>query len=242
MTGFPDDSHGTFCLGMAGGRMHNPRGASGVAPESGLIPIACDRVGTMTTLARAIAHAAEPKFEDPEAAAGQGADVISCSLGPDGEERWEVPTILMLAIEFAAKNGRQGRGIPLFWAVNNTYRPIEEDKICSHELVIAVGRSNSFGQSDGSAFGSKLEFVAPGSDVYSCKSGGRYGNGSGTSFATPLAAGVSALILARYPDWTREQVLERLRSSCNQIGCVTYTDGRHPDYGYGLLNAELAVK
>ncbi|HKX27499.1 MAG TPA: S8 family serine peptidase [Blastocatellia bacterium] len=240
MADFPDDSHGTFCLGMAGARMNNARGVCGSAPESDLIAVACDRVGTMTTLARAIAYAADPRCEEPESQAA-GADVISCSLGPDGTDTWEVPSVVDLALTFAATEGRNGLGIPIFWAVNNGYRPIQDDQICSHELVIAVGRSNRYDQSDGGAFGHKLEFLAPGADVYSTKSNSRYGSGSGTSYSAPLAAGVAALVLACHPQLTRAEVLDRLRSSCDRIGGVTYEDGRHPDYGYGRLNAEKAV-
>jgi subtilase family protein len=243
---FTDDDHGTFCMGMAGARRISECGVRGAAPESDLIAIACgpNRIVSQTVLARAIAYAADPSLEDQTASSDQGADIIACSLGPDYDEHWDMCSVLSEAITFASEKGRNGRGALIFWAVSNNYYPIEDDKVCSHAKVIAVGTSNRYDRSDGSAYGEKLDFLAPGANVYSTKSGSRYGSGSGTSFAAPLAAGVAALVLARHPDWTRDQVLGRLRESCDKIGDVSYDDngqGRNNDYGYGRINAAKAV-
>lgn len=241
--GFPTSNHGTFCLGMAGARMNNDRGGCGSAPESALIPIACldDQVGTQTTLARAIAFAADPSKEDPSMPPSEGADVISASLGPNGPD-WLLSSVLEQAILFATTKGRGGLGTPIFWAVSNGAFAVNRDEICSHPAVIAVGRSNRSDLQDGSAFGPELEFLAPGRDVYSTS--GRFGfdSSSGSSFAAPLAAGVAALTLATHQDWTAAQLRERLRASCDKIGGVPYdANGHHPDYGYGRINATRAV-
>lgn len=60
--GMPDSDHGTFCAGMVGARHNNNVGGCGAAPESELMLVAClgDQVGTQTTLARAVAYAADP--------------------------------------------------------------------------------------------------------------------------------------------------------------------------------------
>lgn len=243
MSGFPRGDHGTFCLGMAGARMNNKKGGCGSAPEADLLPIACftDQIGTQTTLARAIAFAADPSREVAKAKPADGADLISCSLGPNGPD-WALATVLDLAIRFAAANGRGGLGVPIFWAVSNGSYEVARDEVSSHADVIAVGRSNRNDLEDGSAYGPKLEFLAPGVDVYSTSSGSRYGVQTGCSFAAPLAAGVAALVLALNPSWTRDQVRQRLRNSCDKVGGVTYNaQGHHDEYGHGRLNAERAV-
>jgi subtilisin family serine protease len=243
LSGFPDGAHGTFCLGMAGARLNN-RGVCGSAAEADLLAIAClpDQVGTQTTLARAVAYAADPTREDGQAAAADGADVIACSLGPNGAD-WDLTSVLDLAIQFAANQGRGGLGTPIFWAVSNGFFEIARDEISSHPDVIGVGRSNRNDLSDGSAFGPKLEFLAPGVEVYSTRSGSRYGSWTGTSFAAPLAAGVGALVLARHPDWNPQQVRQRLRGTCDKVGGVTYdANGHHDDYGAGRMNAARAVQ
>jgi len=242
--GFPDAPHGTFCLGMAGARMNNKRGGCGSAPEADLIAIACldDQIGTQATLARAVAYAADPTREDGSATAGSGADVIACSLGPNGAD-WDLTSVLDLAIRFAANQGRGGLGTPIFWAASNGHFEIERDEVSSHPDVIAVGRSDHNDMADGSAYGPKLEFLAPGVEVYNTTSGGKYRFWTGTSFAAPLAAGVGALVLGRNPNFTGQQVRERLRATCDKVGGVTYNaDGHHDEYGYGRINAARAVQ
>jgi len=62
-----------------------------------------------------------------------------------------------------------------------------------------------------------------------------YRNGSGTSFATPLVAGVVALILEIHRDWTPAQVREALTKSADR------SLSPNNDYGWGIINAELAA-
>jgi thermitase len=243
-SGFPNGSHGTFCMGMAGARMDNNRGGCGSAPESHLIAVACltDQIGTQATLARAIAYAANPSLEDANANANDGAHVIACSLGPNGAD-WDMTSVLELAISGAATNGRGGLGVPILWAATNGPYDIVHDEVCSHADVMAISRSNRLDLEDGAGYGDKLEFLAPGVDVYSTKSGSGYQFSTGCSYSAPLAAGVAALVLARHPTWTATQVRQRLQQSCDKVGGVTYdAQGRHNQYGFGRINAEKAVQ
>ncbi len=239
---FPAGEHGTFCCGMAAARA-NKIGGCGAAPDSELIPIACldDQVGTQVTLARAVSYAANPTLEDKKAVPTQGADVIVSSLGPNTAD-WQLSTVLELALEYATKNGRGGRGCPVFWAASNARVDITLDEVVSHKHVIAVARSNHVDGYDGAAYGSHLALVAPGVDVYSTTSSG-YGVMTGCSFAAPLAAGVGALVLAREPNLTWQEVGDRLRTTCSKVGGVTYnSDGFHVEMGYGRINASSAVR
>ena len=88
----------------------------GVANRASFIPIAClsDQIGSQETFARAIAYAADSSVESPGANSKDGADVISCSLGPNGGH-WAVSSILEDAINFAVSSGRAGLGTPIFW-------------------------------------------------------------------------------------------------------------------------------
>jgi thermitase len=242
--GFPDKWHGTFCMGMAGARMNNGRGGCGSAPDAELIAVACanDQIGTQATLARAVAYAADPSREDADADPAEGADVIACSLGPNGAD-WDLTSVLDLAIHFAATQARAGRGVPVFWAVSNGNVEVTRDEVSSHPDVIGVGRSDRNDLADGSAFGPELDFLAPGVDVFSTASRGRYEFSTGTSFAAPLAAGVGALVLALNPQLTAADVRDRLRATCDQVGNVVYdAEGHHLEYGFGRVNAERAVE
>lgn len=238
---FPTDDHGTFCAGMVGARA-NKQGGCGAAPECELVAIACleDQVGTQLTLARAIAYAADPSREVADSKE-RGADVISCSLGPNGAD-WEMSTPLELAIEFATSKGRGGKGTPIFWAASNAPVDIKRDEVVSHPSVIAVSRSNNNDGYDNAAYGASLAFVAPGVDVLSTSGAKSYATKTGCSFAAPLAAGVAALVVAKESHLTAAEVRKRLCDTCDKVGDEYGPDGRNDQMGHGRINADRAVR
>ncbi len=237
--GFPDGDHGTFCAGMALARANNAAGGCGIAPDATLIPIAgtLNVIGTQAGLARAVAFAADPTTEG---GVGAGADVISCSQGPNGGA-WLLTNVLNAAINNVVANGRGGLGCPIFWAVDNTNQAINLDQVCSHPSVIAVGRSTRTDIEDNSAFGPELEFLAPGVDVYSTSGGNTYDTDTGTSYAAPTAAGLGGLVLSMDASLTWQAVRQAIRDTCDQVGGVAYPGGRNNDYGFGRINAHEAV-
>jgi thermitase len=236
----PVRGHGTFCAAQAAGRRGNGEGGCGAAPEASLMLVSVlpDQVGTQSTLARAVAYAARPQSEGVPV---DGADVIVCSLGPDGP-LWAISIGLRLAIDFAARKGRDGAGCPVFWAVSNGTYPIAGDKVASHPSVIAVGRSTHEDREHGSAFGAELDFLAPGVDVLNAWTDGGYRVDTGTSYAAPATAGVAALVLAIRPDLSAAGLRNLMRAACRKVGGVGYGgDGRHPRYGYGRIDAGASV-
>lgn len=240
--GMPDHNHGTQCAGMIAAREGNDLGGCGVAFGATLNMIACsgDQVGTQSTMATALAYAASPQLANP-AAPSQGADIIVSSLGPNGAQ-WQIRQVTSDAIDYAATQGRNGKGCAIFWACTNGNFPIGADEVCSHAHVIAVGRSRPDDHDDSSGFGPQLEFLAPGVGVLMPRSGGsRYAIDTGTSFAAPCAAAVAALALSRHPNLTAMQVRQLMRDSCDKTGNIPYNEGRNPRYGYGRVNARRAV-
>ena len=241
--GMPGGNHGTFCAGMALARMNNGEGIVGVAPEADFLAVAClgDQVGTQVTLARAIAYAADPTQEVGGANPADGAQVISCSLGPNGAD-WDMTQTLQDAIDFAVTNGRGGLGTPIFWAVTNGNFQLIFDEVCSYANTIHVSRSTRDDLEDDAGFGPELDFLGTGVDVHSTEPGDNYGDSTGTSFAAPTAAGVGALMLAVSPNLTWQQVRQGMRDTCDKVGGVVYdAAGRNDDYGWGRVNAAMAV-
>lgn len=239
-----DSFHGTFCCGMIAALANNNRFGCGIANEAKLIPIACmGSAGRQETLARAIAYAANPQVENVNLNSSSGADVISCSLGPNSGP-YTMFSILEEAISYAVTNGRNGKGTPIFWAVSNNRNgndPISIDQVCSNPNVIAVGRSTNRDTEGRSSFGPELAFLAPGVNVYSTTSND-FGSDTGTSYAAPLAAGIGALVLSKNNNLTWREVKEIIANTCNKIGNVNYDpNGHHPKYGYGRVSALNAV-
>ena len=241
--GMPGSNHGTFCAGMVGARHNNGLGGCGAAPECELMLIAClgDQVGTQTTLARAVSYSADPSTEIAGADPATGADIMVSSLGPNGAD-WDLTVTLELAIEFAAANGRNGRGMTIFWAASNGNNvDVMQDEVVSHADVIAVVRSTRMDLEDNAARGAEVELIAPGVDVVSTTTGG-YGPSTGTSFAAPCAAGCAALALSVNPELTRDELRQIMRNSADKIGGVVYdANGHNDDYGFGRVNAHQAV-
>jgi Subtilase family len=218
-------------------------GGCGIAPECELTLIAClgDQVGSQTTLARAVAYAANPRNENV-GTESDGADVLVSSLGPNGAE-WDLTVTLELALEAAGTNGRGGRGLAIFWAASNGNNvDVTLDEVVSQDDVIAVVRSDRDDQEDNAARGATVDLIAPGVQVFSTESGNGYGSSTGTSFAAPCAAGCAALALSMKRNLTRDELRQIMFDSADKIGGVVYdANGHNDDYGFGRVNADQAV-
>lgn len=83
----------------------------------------------------------------------------------------------------------------------------------------------------------KPDVVAPGSGVLVASAGSldRYHRGSGTSYSTPLVAGLAALVVEAHPDWGPEAVREAIVMSADRA------DRPANDYGWGIPNARDAI-
>ncbi len=264
----PGDRHGTPCAGVA--CANGAHGASGVAPKARLMPIRL--VSSLGSQAEADAFVW---------AADHGADVISCSWGPMDGDWWNpndplhdevvpIPDSTRLAIDYAVREGRSGKGCVIAWAAGNGNESVDNDGYASYAKVMAVGACNDRGKkADYSDVGDALWCCFPSSngtpsltpgiwttDVsgaagYNAGSesdgdaAGHYTNSfGGTSSACPGAAGVAALVIAREPELRWDEVKQILSQSCDKIdasGGRYDAEGHSSLYGYGRLNAKKAV-
>ncbi|UCG43547.1 MAG: S8 family serine peptidase, partial [candidate division WOR-3 bacterium] len=83
----------------------------------------------------------------------------------------------------------------------------------------------------------KPDFSAPGVDVVSTQLGGGYTQMSGTSMATPCAAGVCALMLEKNPTLLPEEVDEIMENSVEPLG----TQPKNNTFGTGRIDAMLCI-
>jgi subtilisin family serine protease len=157
------DDHGTACAGVAcaDGRF----GASGVAPEAKLLPI------------RLVSGLGSQNEADAFVwAADHGADVISCSWGPEDGD-WSdpddplhdqvvpLPDSTRLAIDHAVRTGRGGLGCVVTFAAGNGNESVDHDGYASYDKVIAVAACNDRGRrSVYSDFGDAVWCSFPSSD------------------------------------------------------------------------------
>lgn len=177
-----------------------------------------------------------------------GADVVSSSLGytdwyafRDMDGRTAVTT--------QAANRAVELGVVVVNAAGNDRRtawgriiaPADGPEVIAVGAVDDDGRISSFSSPGPTADGrTKPEVCALGVRNFIAASSPATGDasyqwGSGTSYATPLVAGVVALLLEAHPDWTPGQVREALMKTASRSGAPDN------DYGWGIVNATAAV-
>lgn len=171
-----------------------------------------------------------------------GADILSCSFS------WGSPSSAIdAAFNSAMGSGRANKGCCVFVATGNNFAS-SITYPASLPNVFAIGSSTPYDtRSSFSDYGTGLTFVAPGEDIYTTEvSGGYYQGFSGTSAATPVSAGIAALILSLNPNLTRTDVYILMVQSCDKVGGYTYNYGQPYDtynneMGYGRINGFTAV-
>lgn len=123
--------------------------------------------------------------------------------------------------------------------------PADADSIVSVGAVSSNGTIAIF-SSIGPTFDGRIkpEVVAQGVSVYVANQSGGYGPASGTSFATPLTAGVAALVLSAHPTLTPMQVRDRLMQGAKPLYDSTAGMTSHPNnyFGWGMVDALKAVQ
>jgi subtilisin family serine protease len=220
----PDDEHGhgTMVAGVAAARTNNERGVAGVAWKGWILPVkVLDAGGSATdaNIAAGITWAVD-----------HGADVINISLGGPGAS-----SVLQAAVDYAtardavvvAAAGNDGNSVPHYPAAARG--------------VIAVGATDSGGRlAYFSNFGDWVDVVAPGVSVMTTVKGPgeQYDRKSGTSFSSPLVAGVILLMRSADPGVTQATVVDRLRRSALDLGLP----GFDSFFGSGLVNASAALR
>ena len=146
---YAQEMHGTACAGIA--CADGKKGASGVAPAAKLMPIRLIAGIGSQEEADAIAWAAE-----------HGADVISCSWGPDDgdwkkpkdpkhRKVYRLPRATRLAIDYALGEGRNGKGCVICWAAGNGNEPVDNDHYAANPRVVTVAACNVDGKRSGNS-------------------------------------------------------------------------------------------
>ncbi|OUT71224.1 MAG: hypothetical protein CBB76_04605 [Crocinitomicaceae bacterium TMED16] len=263
---FDQNAHGTACAGIVGAAQDNEIGISGVAPEAILVPVRIffyielnNQIVPFTNMNALLTGSAYSWNTI-------GADVISCSAGLT-EEFINLltidTTICNEELRMAHTEGRNGKGTAMFFSAGNENSP---NVLWPANLnaTIAVGASDMCdtrkrpndcsGENWGSDYGETLDFVAPGVKIATCDISGTPGyagndyslNFNGTSAACPIAAGISALLLAENPSLTSNEIRHLLNITSEKVEPYIYdsinSDGTwNEEVGHGRVNAYLAL-
>jgi subtilisin family serine protease len=252
--GDPSFTHGTPCASVAIAPQNG--GMCGAAPNARFMPLS----GTGFSI-----ESTEAMFNY---CIRNGADIISCSWGTI-DQSFSLGPDKVAAISKAAREGRGGRGIVICYAAGNEGMDFV-NVYGRHPDVICVGASTSDDSyADYSNRGREVTVCAPSNgswpilaarafwdqgipgEVGAAKwyygdgvdRGSRYQHFGGTSSATPLVAGICALILSANPNLTAREVKQVLCQTADKIGSPSeYVNGQSVKYGFGRVNAARAVQ
>lgn len=220
--------HGTRVAGVIAAETNNGLDVSGVCPNCEIMAVKVlnsEGYGTEESIVDGIIFAVD-----------SGADIINMSLGgPTGS-----------AAEEAAVNYAYNNGVLVVAASGNCLgcTPCAINYPAAFPNVISVGATdNSNELADHFSCGvGPLDLVAPGDGIRTLtNTENTTDNIDGTSFASPIVAGVAGLMLSLDPSLTPSQITRHLNYNADDLG----SSGYDTTFGFGrvdALNALLAVQ
>jgi thermitase len=210
--------HGTSVAGVAGAALNNGVGVAGIAGQARVMPIRItDGAGTAyySTIASGVIHAAD-----------RGVRVVNCSYGY---------LFKNASVQSAGNYLKSKGGLLVVSAGNNGIDEASPDTTAM--ITVSATGSNDL-RTSWSSFGQMVDIAAPGAGIWTTTSGGAYSAANGTSFSSPLVAGVVALMMSANGSLAPSQIESLLFSTAVDLG----TAGKDIYYGHGRVDADAAVR
>lgn len=237
--------HGTVVASLIAARGNDDIGISGVVWQARIMPLVVlgpDGTGRDVDIAKAIRYAT-----------AHGVDIINLSF-----VGYEKDEILAQAI-----NEATSQGVLVISAAGNGDTPQGEnldetagypacDKGAAGKGSISVTSVDQWNRKAAYAnYGHCVDVSAPGEDLYAARPAyhqtdrhlgapGYRGELSGTSVAAPLVTGLAVLLKAEHPDWTAEEIVQRIIDTSESV------DALNPNYvgmlGHGRIRADKALE
>ncbi|MCR5867280.1 S8 family serine peptidase [Aquincola sp. J276] len=209
--------HGTSVAGSAAAATDNGLGVAGVAGQARIMPIRISDAsgnGYWSLVAQGLVHAADRNVR-----------VANVSYMVSGSS----------TVQNASQYMKSKGGL-VFAAAGNS--GVELATAPTTTLVTVGATDGADLRASWSSFGPVVSLAAPGAGIYTTRRGGGYGAVSGTSFASPVAAGVAALLFSARPGLSAAQAEGLLFSTAADLGA----SGRDAEYGHGRVDAAAAVR
>ena len=211
------NGHGTAVAGAAAATTNNGVGVSGVAGKAKIMPIrvaGADAYAYYSTIASGVTYAAD-----------NGARVANASFAG----------VYASAAIQSAGNYLKSKGGLLVVAAGNS--GANDGSPATSAMIPVSATEGGDLLTSWSSHGSYVVLAAPGAGIWTTGSDGGYRSMSGTSFSSPITAGVVALVMAAKPTLSSSQVESLLFSTALDLGAA----GRDIYYGHGRVDAAAAV-
>jgi len=243
-----DNFHGTHVSGIIGAKRGNGIGIDGVADNVQIMALRAVPDGDERDkdVANAIRYAVD-----------NGAQVINMSFGKAFSPN---KSYVDDAIKYA-----ESKGVLLVHAAGNSgedtdvehnfpTKKLGKKKVASNWIEVgasAWGEGDKLAASFSNYGKENVDLFAPGVQIYSTAPGNEYQNAQGTSMASPVTAGVAALLLSYFPELTAVDVKDILMKSVRTFdGLMVVKPGTKDEMvdfsalsvSGGIVNAYEAVK
>jgi len=211
--------HGTAVAGFAGADTNNAIGISSVGFNTQIMPI---RITNRTDGAAYFSDIAK----GVNWAISNGAKVANISF----------EVVSSSTVKTAAQDMRTKGGVVISGSGNSN---IDLGYSDNPYIIVAAATTSSDTRASFSNYGNYVDISAPGANVLTTNRSGSYSSWNGTSFSSPITAGVAALVMSANPSLSPDQVEQVLESSADDL--VQGVDW-HAYYGHGRVNAAKAVQ
>ncbi|MXV73954.1 S8 family serine peptidase [Candidatus Poribacteria bacterium] len=221
-----ESGHGTHVAGIAGAMPNNGIGIAGVAWECPLMAI---RAG--------LSLGGSSRMQDDDSAsaivyaADNGASVINMSWGSERRS-----FVIQDAIDYA-----YAHGAVLVAAAGNSQKPAAIFPAAYRKVIAVASTEQNQQRFYQSNFGASIDIGAPGNVILSTQINNQYRLLTGTSMASPHVAGVAALLFAKRPALTHEEVRHILINTADPVHQEDSDELDERFVGAGTVNAERAL-
>jgi len=211
--------HGTATAGTLGAVANNAEGVAGITWKNPIMPLVvlnASDSASYSDIASAITYAADMHVR-----------IINVSIGGNTPS-----STLQSAVTYAWNKGSMVFAAAMNAGGSTPYYPAA----CDNAIAVSATDTGD-GWAGFSNYGSWIDFAAPGVSILTTNNYGGYGYWQGTSFSSPLAAGVAALVLSINPSLSNTAVINILKQSSVDLGIA----GFDTNYGWGRVDAYAAA-
>jgi serine protease len=201
--------HGSHVSGCADATTNNGVGVASPGFKCKFLPVKCALDASTSAI--------DNGFEGITYAADHGCSVINCSWGrAGGPSQFEQDVINYASVNHDA--------VVVVAAGNDNSQ--EDFYPANYENAVSIAATGTNdARASFSNYGYGVDACAPGNNIYSTVYNDSYVNMSGTSMASPIAAGCVAMIRSKFPAYNAAQAAIQLRVTCDDIYSVPANAG-----------------
>ena len=210
--------HGSHVSGCADAVTDNNTGVASPGFKCRFLPVKiANASGTLTVPYEGIVYAAD-----------HGCQIINCSWGGGGggtfgQDIFDYATINKDALVVVA-------------AGNSNTSELFYPAAYNYAFCVAATNSSNDIKASFSNYGTYIDVAAPGNGIYSTVYNNSYTSMSGTSMASPITAGVAAVVKSFFPNYNALQVGEQVRITTDYIYNVSGNGVYLDKLGSGRIN------